>query len=330
MESFDINFVRSDGKSVNVRLFSHYTCICGKFSGEGKSEFVSLLEDGISTGDISVVSELPFAIATAGSLDVILNTPDRSIIMVDEAEMLHSRFLSKINQSKHLFITVTRAFPLKLDYPLQGIYKLSRDNDWFVIENVSGLNVSDNCIGCKMVITESHKGRSEHELMSCYLNNVQAAGGRDRIEKLLRNTTGDILVLADLGNIGRAYAILAKRCRDNPSIKFYNYQSFEEFLCASQLVRNLQTTTLKYVFDYITIEKYYKDVLTELTIGSCLEYEHGKNLPKAFLDKSNFDLVFKSDTGRGLYDFINSYNSLVHGGDDKKQKRKHTKEMSAF
>lgn len=64
MEHFDINFVRSDGKSVNVRLFSHYTCICGKFSGEGKSEFVSLLEDGISTGDISVVSKLPFAIAT--------------------------------------------------------------------------------------------------------------------------------------------------------------------------------------------------------------------------------------------------------------------------
>ncbi len=63
MEHFDINFVRSDGKSVNVRLFSHYTCICGKFSGEGKSEFVSLLEDGISTGDISVVSKLPFAIA---------------------------------------------------------------------------------------------------------------------------------------------------------------------------------------------------------------------------------------------------------------------------
>ncbi len=44
-----------------------------------------------------------------------------------------------------------------------------------------------------MVITESHKGRSEHELIFCYLNNVQAAGGRDMIEKLLRNTTEDIL-----------------------------------------------------------------------------------------------------------------------------------------
>lgn len=330
MEHFDINFVRSDGKSVNVRLFSHYTCICGKFSGEGKSEFVSLLEDGISTGDISVVSKLPFAIATPGSLEALLNIPDRSIIMIDEAEMLHSGFLSKINQSKHLFITITRAFPLKLDYPLQGIYKLSRDNDWFVIENDSVLNVSDDCTGCKMVITESHKGRSEHELISCYLNNVQAAGGRDRIEKLLRNTTEDILVLADLGNIGRAYAILAKRCKDNPGIKFYNYQSFEELLCVSRLVRNLQTTTLKYVFDYITIEKYYEEVLEELTAGSSLEYKHGKRLPEAFLDKGNFDLVFKNDTGKGLYHFIKIYGGLAGGGDDKKQKEKHAKEMSAF
>ena len=80
---------------------------------------------------------------------------------------------------------------------------------------------------------------------------------------------------------------------DNPGIKFYNYQSFEELLCVSQLVKNLQTTTLKYVFDYITIEKYYEEVLEELTAGSSLGYKHGKSLLKAFLDEGNFDLVFK-------------------------------------
>ncbi len=92
----------------------------------------------------------------------------------------------------------------------------------------------------------------------------------------------------------------------------------------------MQTTTLKYVFDYITIEKYYEEVLEELTAGSCLEYKHGKRLPKAFLDKGNFDLVFKSDTGKGLYHFIKNYGSLASGGDNKKQKEKQTKEMSAF
>ncbi len=110
MESFDVSFVRSDGKSASLRLFSHYTCICGKFSGEGKSEFVALLKDDISTGDVSVVSRLPFAIATAASLEVLLDIPGRSVII----------------------------FLLKLGYPLQGVYKLNRDKDWFVIENVLG------------------------------------------------------------------------------------------------------------------------------------------------------------------------------------------------
>lgn len=71
-----------------------------------------------------------------------------------------------------------------------------------------------------MVITESHKGRSEHELISCYLNNVQAAGGRDRIEKLLRNTTENILVLADLGNIGRHMPFLLKDARITQALNF--------------------------------------------------------------------------------------------------------------
>lgn len=330
MESFDISFVRSDGKSVNICLFSHYTCICGKFSGEGKSEFVSLLEEGISTGDISVVSELPFAIAMAGSIEVLLNTPYRSIIMIDEAEMLHSGFLSKINQSKHLFITVTRAFPLKLDYPLQGIYHLSRDADWFVIRNSLELNVSTDCIDCKMIITESRKKRSEHELMSCYLDNVQAAGGRDRIEKLLRNTTENILVLADLGNIGRAYSILSKRCRNNPGIKFYNYQLFEELLCASQLVQDLKKVTSKYIFDYVTIEKYYEAVLTELTAGSRLEYKHGRNLPEEFLDKHNFGLIFNNDIGKGLYNLIKQYGKLGYSASTGEMREKDAKEMSVF
>ncbi len=101
-------------------------------------------------------------------------------------------------------------------------------------------------------------------------------------------------------------------------------------MCVSQLVKNLQTTTLKYVFDYITIEKYYEEVLEELTAGSSLGYKHGKSLLKAFLDEGNFDLVFKSDTGKGLYHFLKNYGSLAGGGDDKKQKEKHTKEMSAF
>ncbi len=70
--------------------------------------------------------------------------------------------------------------------------------------------------------------------------------------------------------------------------------------------------------------------MEELTAGSSLEYKHGKRLSEAFLDKGNFDLVFKSDTGKGLYHFIKSHSRLAGGGDDKEQKEKHIKEMSAF
>lgn len=158
--------------------------------------------------------------------------------MVDEALILNDNTIKKANNSKHLIIAITRNMPLKASYPLCGIYFIKRDaKGWFTIEKDDVLALACNDDKFDIIITESGEQKSENELLSVYIDNLVAAGGRDKIEHVLRNINGKVLVLADLGNIGGAYYILRKRCQQNPDIKFYNYQAFEELLVNSLLVR---------------------------------------------------------------------------------------------
>lgn len=97
---------------------------------------------------------------------------------------------------------------------------------------------------------------------------------------------------------------MRKRCLQNPDIRFYPYQAFEELLLNSPLVRHLGKRCSLDAFNCLSLEKYYEAVLEDITKGSYLEYHHGKCLPDAFLDKNNINDVFNSSVGHVLLDII--------------------------
>lgn len=293
------------GQSFDIIINSHYTCIFGKDSGEGKTEYFNEILTGLSEGTVKVISEYPFYcidIQGMSSLEPILNNPERSIYLLDEASVLKGSHIVQMNKSKHLFVLITRTVPLRGNYPLDGIYFLTRCNGWFK-SSPAELPMADDVHGT-LLVTESCSERSEHELLSVYYDNVTAAGGRDRIERKLRNTSEKITVFADLGNIGAAYFLLRKRCEQNKQISFYPYKAFEQLLCDSPLVKNLGRTFSESVFDFLSEEQYYEAMLQYMTEGTPVKYKHGVSLPKVFLDCRNYEKIFNSEIGQLLYNDI--------------------------
>lgn len=294
------------GQSFDIMLNSHYTCILGKDSGEGKTEFFNEILTGLSEGTVKVNSEYPlYCIDIQGmsSPEPILNNPDRSIYLLDEASVLKGNYIAQMNKSKHLFIMITRTVPLRGNYPLDGIYFLTRHNGWFK-SSPAELPLTEGSIYETKIVTESQIGRSEHELLSIYYDGLVAAGGRDRIESKLRNTSEKTTVFADLGNIGAAYFLLRKRCEQNKQISFYPYKAFEQLLCESSLVRNSGKVFMESVFDFLSEEKYYEAALKYMTQDTPLEYKHGFPLSNQFLNRENYEKVFNSEVGKLLYDDI--------------------------
>ena len=143
MKTYRISFTRiEDDAGLSLELISHYTCIYGKDSGEGKTEFISLVEEGMNDGSIRIDSPIPFAIGSPGNTGALLLNENRQIIMIDESVVLRDELIRQINESRHLFICISRAMPLKNSYPLDGIYLLSRTEDgWFAVEH-------DGCAIC--------------------------------------------------------------------------------------------------------------------------------------------------------------------------------------
>lgn len=326
MESCKIIFRRSGEQPVVLELFSHYTCIVGDYSGEGKSEFVAMVEDGISDDSVIIEADYPVDIANAGSLEGLLGNPERRIIIVDELAMLKSSILTKVNKSQHLFIGISRAMPLKLDYPLKGIYQLKRSGTWFKIIQMEGsLPKFLKCSDC-VTIMEAAENRSEHQLLSKYFSNTVSASGRDNIEKYLRKSKGRVQVFADLGAVGRAFFLLRKRCMQNPEICFYDYQSFEHLLSESPLLRDKVTKFKNSVFDYFSLERYYEDMLEKSTQNDKFPIQHGKPLPDYVLSASENSL-FNSGVGKVLLDYIDKDVQKFEGGLSSMNlfKSKHTK-----
>lgn len=141
MINYEIKFVKGN-QSTSIRLCSHYTCITGKCSGEGKSEFLASVVNGLSDGTVTIESELPVHIMDVHNLPLALAAKERHIIIVDELAMLCSNLIKEINESAHLFIGISRAKPLQLDCPLQGIYTIERTDDWFQIKSLENYNDS--------------------------------------------------------------------------------------------------------------------------------------------------------------------------------------------
>ena len=58
------------------------------------------------------------------------------------------------------------------------------------------------------------------------------------------------------------------------------------------------------VYDYVSIECYYEELLEKMTEGTPMEYHHGAHLPKEFLNEEVPEDILDSDVGRMLLEYI--------------------------
>lgn len=310
IDSFKISFNQlENNKTASINVYSKFTCIIGNDSGEGKTEFYSLLEEGFSDGSTSIDAPLPVVLVNEGAFDGIIANKEPYICIIDEGGMFLDRRIRSMNKSPHYFIIISRGITSNISYPYCGIYEIARDGDWFNIQHTSRLNVVKELhFKYRTILTESAPNRSEHELLSVYLDNVQACSGRDRIYKRIRNAGDSTLIIADLGDIGPAFSILSTMCKEY-DIELYDYQCFEQLLYESQLVQQLQPlmdSEESFSSSYISVEKFYEKLLEERTKSTYLEYKHKMPLSKEFLNKENLYKVFSSTVGEGLLNYINN------------------------
>ena len=295
MNKVTIKFIQtSTGNTLEIPLISKYSIITG-LSGVGKTQFYNYVLDNDSLF-VTRECELPVITATSENINAIFdinNRMERSVVFVDELLLKQHKMSEKlINQSPHLILSIGRDIPFIGYAPLESIFTIERDGDWFKLlkmKDVDALPVNREFVEYDYIVTEAETGRSEYELLVAWNQNkfvqIIAAGGKDQIHKVLLelNRKYDhpkVLVLTDLANFGFQYRLLLKRCKDNPNITFYDYASFEEMLFRSDFVHG---KTDKSPFDFITLERFYEIVLQDNTQGTSLFYQHGKPLSQCYL-----------------------------------------------
>ena len=131
-----------DGSKIEINLYSHYTCICGD-SGEGKTHFVSTIEDGINSEEIRVYvkdsngirEDISFVVANAATIGTVIEVERLQVILIDSIEMLREDLIRSIDRCKQLIVAVTRSGSI-ISKCGKGIYSVVRSSEGtFKIEN---------------------------------------------------------------------------------------------------------------------------------------------------------------------------------------------------
>lgn len=287
-----IKFIQvSSGKILEFDLISHYTSILGMKSAEGKTWFYNYVRSEITNGSVIVESELPYVFADTLNIDRILETNERSIILIDELTLNKtSNMINAYNLSNHLIVSISRTLPFNVTSPLQGLYTVKEKAGWFICDRLNDLKLATSNYKYDIIITEARDGRSENELLKQWrpdLTIISANGNIkipmtiNKVSKIFPNK--NILVLMDLFNIGQQYQVLVHVQRNNPNVKFYNYGCFEEMIFKSKFISG--TGSYVDALNFSTLEKYYENILEEFTDGTPYQYVHKKPLSNCYLSE---------------------------------------------
>lgn len=307
------DYVTVDFKSkygeFSIKLYGRFTCIIGLESGEGKSKLLDDLLNKQHIKETSITNDrnLPY--------EILGNTPNdvrsyakNTILIMDEVSTSEGAKVLDMCKVDMYFIMICRSMPIKNTYPICGIYHLSMVGEWYAVEPHK-LKLYPENLPIDSIVTEAEDYHSEHELVSKYFPNVISAHGRDKVTKGIRKAWGNILVFADLCNIGKAYQYWLAIQERQHNVYFYDYQSFEQLLYVSPLVQQRCGEIYLSSFSCNTLETYYNMLLEQVTNGTELEYHHGEHLAEPYLDKANFNKIFDSEVGRALIPLLSGNNS---------------------
>lgn len=284
----------SSGKSLEIKLISHYTSVLGIRSGEGKTWFYNYIRDELVNGGVTIDAELPYIFSDTLSIERDLKAEERSIILIDELTLNRtSNLINKYNFSKHLIVSISRTLPFNVNSPIQGLYTIKASDGWFTCENLNDLKYADKNYLFDIVVTEACDNRSENELLKKWRpditvipanGNINVAAVTDCAAKKFPDR--NILVLMDMFNIGQQYKTLISMQSRNRNVRFYDYGSFEQMLFNSEF---LHGSTSRDPLEFPTLERYYESALQEYTYGTPYAYTHGHALSNCYLTECSDD-----------------------------------------
>jgi len=322
MESITVQFM-ADDLDLTFTLYSHFTCILGIESGEGKSFLFDTLRERMATSELTVRAMYPVVVLDSDNLSLILRESERHIVLIDEVTVnKNSNLLSELNRSKHLFVVITRSSFIP-NVPIHGIYKVDICEGGFIVKHLSSHLPRYKGGNIDVIVTEASENRSENALLRSLIDRfglsikLISANGKDRIAAMLHHlnithSTSKILVFTDLANISGQFKLLTKRCSQNPNVTFYGYLSFEQLLLDSPLLKRIIRNCSKSPFDFVTLGRYYERWLEDVTTGSVFEIKHSRPvLSKCYLEEccgevcdyvvsDKTDALLNSDTGHCL------------------------------
>lgn len=126
--------------TTSITLHSKFTCILGDNSGEGKTEFLSMLDLLVLNGECTITASdgRPVVIITSHStLQENIKHDYSEIILIDELMFEQANIISSIARSNKLIICVSRSYIFNNICAQPYFYTLKRKDDWFELSKTS-------------------------------------------------------------------------------------------------------------------------------------------------------------------------------------------------
>ena len=224
---------------VNIEISSKITLIYGKDSGEGKTEFISALENAKALGYLEFKSSIPVSIASTTNVeDLLFEIKTRHIIIIDESTLFSVDVIKAFIQSNHLGIFVGRSLNKGLSTSYYSIYNIRRTKNWFELSQINSLNITKLPKRANTVYVESAKDTGEHQLLTALgVRSVIPCNGNSKIFSVINKAkdNNSKFILMDLGNITNVLGTL-KRIGN---AEFYDYIAFEQLIVNCNQVKAL-------------------------------------------------------------------------------------------
>ena len=288
-----------------LQIERNITILTGE-SGIGKTSIVRLVQNyeeyGKKSG-VSISCKRPCrTISSNQDWEDKLGKIHNSIIFIDEGrDFLRSHeFASSIENNDNYFVLITREGLPQLAYSVEAILSLKetvrRDNRIYsktypCYSYLQDMELQMKTVD-KMVTEDSNAGFQMYNAVAeRFGRKCESAGGKSSIAlKLSMEESGKSLVIADGAAFGSEINKIAKFIDKNPNrADIYLPESFEWLLLKSGIVNaamlgEILENPAKYIYSeqYTSWERYFTDLLIELTKGTALAYRKDR-LNKAYL-----------------------------------------------
>ena len=213
-----------------------------------------------------------------------------SIVFIDEgnAFVLTDAFACAIQQTDNYYVIVTRESLPNLPYSIQEIYGIRNAGKYGGLKQIynafyriyGSVSSVDDSLTRILIVEDSHAGFQfyagiHRDGISCI-----SAGGKSHILQQVKQTGEEqILVIADGAAFGPEMDRMMAYVRNHDNVRLFLPESFEWLILDSGLIKAAELKMiLEEPADYIesaeffSWERYFTHLLTELTLGSYLQY----------------------------------------------------------